>query len=100
MYDHLCEFLPLPDHIVSIVLQYTSSPTSTILRASKYYHHPSPYRKLKEVSHFPRLCSTPIRMDYYWIYRETFFDFLRNANLDIDMDNPLFKLPSYEEFEV
>lgn len=96
----LVERIPLPQPLIEHIFWYVSSPTATLFRRTRYYHHPSPYRKLREVSHYPRLCPIAVRKEYYRIYRDTFIQFLLDAKLEVNMDDPVYALPTDAEFEM
>lgn len=84
----------LPLDVVNKVMLYMESPTARIFKQSKYYRTSYPFRKLLEVSKFPRKCKRCIRHEYYKIYFEAFIHSLHAANLSVDLTNPVFALPT------
>jgi hypothetical protein len=89
----------LPEEIVNRIFMFMSSPTCDIFRQSKYYRVCYPFRKLYEVSKRPLKCRRLIRHEYYEIYFNVFLETLGENAKFIDMSNPIWKLPTDEDFD-
>ena len=92
-------FRLLPVEVVHKIMLYMISPTAEIFKRSKYYRTRYPFRKLLEVSKFPRKCQRSIRREYYKMYLDAFIESLGRAREEIDLKNPVFALPTEEDFE-
>ena len=89
----------LPYEIINKIFLYVSSPTCHIFQQSKYYRVCYPFRKLYEVSKRPRKCQRIIRKEYYEIYFRAFLETLGDKAKCVDMRNPIWKLPTDEDFD-
>lgn len=89
----------VPLEVVDKIMLYVTSPTAEIFKQSKYYRTRYPFRKLLEVSKFPRKCQRNIRREYYKMYLDAFIESLGQAREGIDLRNPVFALPTEEDFE-
>lgn len=89
----------LPEEIIGKIMLYISSPIADILRISKYFGTYYSFRKLNEVSKLPYLCQRKVRHDYYKIYLEAFLESLGRNIVSINRDDPVFRLPTDDDFD-
>lgn len=89
----------LPVDVVAKVMLYMSSPVADIFKRSKYYKTRYPFRKLLEVSKFPRKCQRHVRREYYKMYLDAFIESLGHTRIYMDLENPVFALPTDEDLE-
>lgn len=89
----------IPMEVVNKIFLFMNSPTVKVFKESKYYRVRFPFRKLYEVSKRPRKCMRHIRHDFYKIYLDAFIQSLGSNRSYVDLANPVFCLPTDEDFD-